>query len=51
VWFSVEPDRTFHQYMAQWTDQPTEGSIGGSAFKYFRMTIDWPNAVGVFEKP
>ena len=51
VWFSVQPDRAFHQFMAQWTDQPTEGSLGGSAFKYFRMTVDWPNAVAVFEKP
>ena len=51
VWFSVQPDRAFHQFMARWTDQPTEGSIGGSAFKYFRMTFDWPNAVAVFEKP
>jgi hypothetical protein len=50
VWFSVQPDKAFHQFMAQWTDQPTEGSIGGSAFKYFRMTVDWPNAVAVFEK-
>ena len=51
VWFSVQPDKAFHQFMAQWTDQPTEGSIGGSAFKYLRMTVDWPNGVAVFEKP
>ena len=50
VWFSVQPDSAFHKFMAQWTDQPTEGSIGGSAFKYFRMSVDWPNAVAVFEK-
>jgi len=51
VWFSVQPDATFHKMMAQYTDQPTEGSLGGSAYKYFRMTIDWPNALAVFEKP
>ena len=51
VWFSVQSDKAFHEYMAQWTDHPTEGSIGGSAFKYFRMTVDWPNAVAVFERP
>lgn len=50
VWFSVQHDKSFHQYMAQWTDRVTEGSIGGSAFQYFRMTVDWPNAVAVFER-
>ncbi|MEA2553303.1 MAG: hypothetical protein QOJ65_1479 [Fimbriimonadaceae bacterium] len=51
VWFSVQQDKAFHQYMAQWMDQPTEGALGGSAFKYFRMTVDWPNALAVFERP
>ncbi len=49
VWFSVQPDMAFHQYMAQWMDQPTEGALGGSALKYFRITADWPNAIAVFE--
>lgn len=51
VWFSVQQDAAFHQYMAQWMDKPTEGALGGSLFKYFRMAVDWPNAVAVFEKP
>lgn len=51
VWFSVQRDQAFHQYMAQWMDRPTEGALGGSAFKYLRMTVDWPNAVAVFERP
>ena len=51
VWFSVQSDATFHEYMAQWTDQSTEGSLGASAYKYLRMTVDWPNAVAVFERP
>ena len=50
VWFSVQSDKAFHEYMAQWMDKPTEGALGGSAFKYFRMTVDYPNAVAVFEK-
>lgn len=50
VWFSVQPDSAFHVYMAQWMDRPTEGALGGSAFKYFRLTVDWPNALAVFEK-
>lgn len=51
VWFSVQHDSAFHEYMAQWTDKVTEGSIGGSFFKYFQMTVDWPHAIAVFERP
>jgi hypothetical protein len=50
VWFSVQRDQAFSKYMAQWTDRVTDGSIGGSAFRYFRMTVDWPNATAVFER-
>ncbi len=51
VWFTVQADRAFHQYMAQWMDKPTEGAIGGSALHYLRVTVDWTNAIAVFEKP
>lgn len=51
VWFTVQPDAAFHSYMAQWMDKPTEGAIGGSALHYLRMTVDWPNAIAVFEQP
>jgi hypothetical protein len=50
VWFTVQPDMSFHNYMAQFMDKPTEGAIGGSALHYLRMTVDWPNAVAVFER-
>ena len=51
VWFTVQTDAAFHTYMAQWMDKPTEGAIGGSALHYLRMTVDWPNAIAVFEQP
>ncbi|HEX7047388.1 MAG TPA: hypothetical protein VF275_07440 [Gammaproteobacteria bacterium] len=51
VWFAQRPDRAFHERMAQWMDAPTEGAIGGSAFKYFRMIVDYPNARAWFWKP
>ncbi len=51
VWFTVQPDRAFHTYMAQWMDKPVEGAIGGSALKYLRVSVDWPNALAVFEQP
>jgi hypothetical protein len=51
VWFTVQPDYAFHNYMAQFMDKPTEGAIGGSALHYLRVTVDWENAIAVFEKP
>ena len=51
VWFTVQSDRAFHTYMAQWMDKPTEGALGGSALHYLRVSVDWPNAIAVFEKP
>lgn len=31
-------------------DKPTEGALGGSAFRQFVITVDWPNAIAVFER-
>lgn len=50
VWFTVRPDRAFHEYMAQWMDKPVEGALGGSALHYFRVTVDYGNAKAYFEK-
>ncbi|HEV8067807.1 MAG TPA: hypothetical protein VGP76_08715 [Planctomycetaceae bacterium] len=51
VWFTVQPDSAFHKYMASMMDQPTEGALGGSAFRQMVVTVDWPNAIAVFERP
>ncbi len=51
VWFTVQPDAAFHRYMAQWMDKGTEGALGGSVLHYLRVSVDWPNAIAVFEKP
>jgi hypothetical protein len=50
VWFTVQPDRAFHSYMASMMDRPTEGALGGSAFHQLIITVDWPNATAVFER-
>lgn len=50
VWFTRKPDLNFHVYMRQFMDKPIEGALGGSALKYFRVTVDYPNAVAVFER-
>jgi hypothetical protein len=51
VWFTVQPDRAFHTYMASMMDKPTEGALGGSAFRQLVITVDWPNAIAVFDRP
>ena len=50
VWFTVRPDKNFHEYMSQWMDKKIEGAIGGNALCHFRVTVDYPNAVAYFEK-
>ena len=51
VWFTRRKDSNFHQWMSQWMDRRIEGALGGSALRYLRVTVDYPNAVAVFEKP
>jgi hypothetical protein len=51
VWFTRRPDRNFHVYLFQWMDKPPEGALGGSALRDLRVTVDYPGAVVVFEKP
>lgn len=51
VWFSERRDKDFHEYMSPNMDQPIDGAIGGSALKYCRFVIDYPNAVAYFQSP
>jgi hypothetical protein len=51
VWFTVKPDDAYYEFMARFTDKPTEGALGGSALHYLRMTVDWPKAIAIFERP
>lgn len=51
VWFTMRPDRNFHEYMSRWMDHRIEGALGGSALRYFRVIVDYPNAMAVFERP
>jgi len=50
VWFTRRPDDNFHQWMSQWMDKQIDGALGGSALQYFKVTVDYPNAVAVFER-
>jgi hypothetical protein len=49
VWFTRRADETFRQYMSSFMDAPVEGALGGSALRYFRITVDYPGARAVFE--
>lgn len=48
VWFAEQPPGAFQKYMASMMDRPTWGALGGSAFKYFRIVIDYPRAQACF---
>lgn len=48
VWFTQRPDDTFRTWMSQMMDKPIEGAVGGSALRYFRVVVDYPNAVAYF---
>ena len=50
AWFSMRPDKAFHEYMAQWMDKPVDGALGGEAFRSFRISVDYPSATAVFEQ-
>jgi hypothetical protein len=51
VWFTRRPDPNFHRWMSSMMDRKVEGALGGSLFQYFRVTVDYPNAVAYFEEP
>lgn len=48
VWFTEQPDKAFHEYMAKMMDKPTEGAVGGNVFRHFAMTIDYPHEAAYF---
>jgi hypothetical protein len=50
AWFSERPDKAFHEFMAQWMDQPVDGALGGETFRGFRITVDYQAARAVFER-
>jgi len=48
VWFSERPDASFHQFMSQWMDVPIDGALGGSAWRYLTVVLDYPRARAAF---
>jgi len=50
VWFTRRADKNFHEFMSRFMDKRVEGAIGGNALRHFRVTVDYPGAVAVFER-
>ncbi len=48
VWFTEQPDRTYHVWMAGMMDKAVEGTVGGNVFRHFAMTLDYPRAEAWF---
>jgi len=48
VWFTRRPDPNFHEWMSSMMDRRIDGALGGSAFRYFTMVIDYPAARATF---
>jgi hypothetical protein len=50
VWFTMRPDRNFHEFMSQWMDRRVDGALGGSVLRFFRVTLDYPGGTATFER-
>ena len=50
VWFERRNTGVFEQSMSKWMDRPIVGALGGNALGFFRVTIDYPNGIAVFER-
>jgi len=48
VWFTRREAREFHDWLSQWTDRRVDGALGGSLFRYFTVTVDYPRARASF---
>lgn len=51
VWFAKRPDNNFDVMMKALMDKPILASIGGTAFRQFKLTLDYVNQRVTFEKP
>lgn len=51
IWFSKRPDTVYDGMMKALMDKPILASIGGAAFRPFKLTLDYVNQRVTFEKP
>lgn len=48
VWFTHRPDSSFAQFMSGYTDLPVVGALGGTAWKYGVLVLDYPRSRAAF---
>ena len=51
VWFAKRPDPVYDVMMKAIMDKPVRASIGGAAFRPFKLTLDYVNQRVTFENP
>ena len=51
VWFAKRRDQVYDGMMRAIMDKPVLASIGGAAFRQFKLTLDYVNQRVTFEKP
>jgi hypothetical protein len=51
IWFAKRPDQVYDGMMKSLMDKPILASIGGAAFRQFKLTMDYVNQRVTFEKP
>jgi hypothetical protein len=51
VWFAKRPNSVYDGMMKALMDKPILASIGGTAFRQFKLTLDYVNQRVTFEKP
>ena len=51
IWFAKRPDGVYDGMMKAIMDKPILASIGGTAFRQFKLTLDYVNQRVTFEKP
>ncbi len=51
VWFMARPDAHFSERVSRSLDRRVVCTLGGNALRFFRLTLDIPGSVALFEKP
>lgn len=51
VWFAMRTNAPYDNMMKALMDRPIVASLGGNAFRSFRLTMDYPNQRVTFERP
>ncbi|MEK6798638.1 MAG: hypothetical protein AABZ12_06725 [Planctomycetota bacterium] len=51
AWFVRTADDVYHDRISQVTDVQVNGAVGGNLLRHFRVILDYPKRLAIFEKP